>query len=221
VIRRLAVTALLLVLFVPARAGAQDERLSRLDGRTRAEVAALVDSARVAGLPTEPLVDKALEGASKRADGSRIAAAVRALSRELTAARAALGVVASEAELVAAADALRAGAGPAVLTRLRAMRQAEALTIPLAVLSDLVARGVPADTAAGAVLSLAGSGAKDADFVTLRRNVERDIMAGAPPVVAASIRSKGLPSSLPPRPPQGAVGDAASPQALEGTKRRP
>lgn len=218
---RLAITALLLLSLVPVRAGAQDDRLSRLDGRTRADVVALVDSARAAGLPTEPLVDKALEGASKRADGSRIAAAVRALSRELMAARAALGVVASEAELVAGADALRAGAGPAVLTRLRAMRQSEALTIPLAVLSDLVARGVPADTAAGAVLSLAGSGAKDADFVTLRRNVERDIMAGAPPVVAASIRSKGLPSSLPPTPTRGAVGDAASPQALEGTKRRP
>jgi hypothetical protein len=221
VISRLAVTALLLVVLSPMRAGAQDDRLSRLDGRTRAEVTAVVDSARAAGLPVEPLIDKALEGASKRADGSRIAAAVRALSRELAAARAALGVVASEAELVAAADALRAGAGPAVLTRLRAMRQAEALTIPLAVLSDLVARGVPADTAAGAVLSLAGSGAKDADFVTLRRNVERDIMAGAPPVVAASIRSKGLPSSLPPTHTRGAVGDAASPQALEGTKRRP
>ncbi|HJU64214.1 MAG TPA: hypothetical protein VJ596_00995 [Gemmatimonadaceae bacterium] len=217
---RLTIAALLLVVLLPLRAGAQDDRLSRLDARTRATVGSIVDSARAAGLPTEPLVDKALEGASKRAEGSRIAAAVRSLARELGAARTALGV-ASEAELVAAADALRAGADAAVLARLRAMRQTEALTIPLAVLSDLVARGVPADTAAGAVLALAGTGARDADFVTLRRNVERDIMAGAPPVVAASIRSKGLPSSLPPTQTRGAVGDAASPQTLEGTKRRP
>ncbi|MEJ7810624.1 MAG: hypothetical protein WKG32_09480, partial [Gemmatimonadaceae bacterium] len=51
---------------------ASDARLdARLDPRTRASVAAVLDSARAAGLPTEPLVDKALEGASKRADGAR------------------------------------------------------------------------------------------------------------------------------------------------------
>ncbi|MDQ3696818.1 MAG: hypothetical protein M3373_02165, partial [Gemmatimonadota bacterium] len=71
--------------------GAQDPRLeARLDARTRAGVVAIVDSARAAALPTEPLVLKALEGASKRAGRERILAAVRTLAVELGAARAAL-----------------------------------------------------------------------------------------------------------------------------------
>ena len=41
-------------------AAAQDPRLERLDAGTRPLVAALVDSARTAGLPAEPLVQRAL-----------------------------------------------------------------------------------------------------------------------------------------------------------------
>ncbi|MGH7720773.1 MAG: hypothetical protein ACREON_18240 [Gemmatimonadaceae bacterium] len=215
------VLAALAVVLAPERAGAQDDRLGRLDSRTRAEVIVLMDSARAIGLPVEPLVDKALEGASKRADGKRIVAAVGSLAREMAAARGALAAATSDGELVAAAGAMRAGAGAQAIARLRALRAGEALTIPLAVLSDLIARGVPVDTAVAAVLSLAGTGARDADFVALRRNVERDIMAGAPPMVAASIRSRGLPTSLPPASVRGAATDAATTGSLDNTKRRP
>jgi hypothetical protein len=57
----------------------------------------------------------------------------------------------------------------------------------LAVLTDLVARGVPTDTAAKAVLTLAAK-ARDEDLVDFRRAVERDIAVGAPPAAAASVR---------------------------------
>ena len=57
----------------------------------------------------------------------------------------------------------------------------------LAVLTDLVARGVPIDTAAKAVLTLAAK-ARDEDLVDFRRAVERDIAIGAPPAAAASVR---------------------------------
>ncbi|MDQ3810146.1 MAG: hypothetical protein M3336_07640, partial [Chloroflexota bacterium] len=73
-----ACLALMLALFVP-QVQAQDARLAaRLDPATRKAVEVIVDSARAAGLPTEPLIDKALEGASKRASGGRITAAVQA-----------------------------------------------------------------------------------------------------------------------------------------------
>ena len=166
------------------RGGRLDPRLDRLDSISRPMVAALVDSARAAALPTEPLVQRALEGATKRATADRIVAAVRRLALDLGHAREALGPTTSPPELGAAAAALRAGAPPATLTALRRVRR-ESLTVPLAVLTDLVASGVPVDSAAAAVLALAAK-ARDADLVEFRRAVERDIALGASPASATA-----------------------------------
>jgi hypothetical protein len=162
-------------------------------------VAALVDSARAAGLPTEPLVQRALEGTSKRAAGDRVVAAVRRLARDLGTARSALGPVATSAEIDAGAAALYAGARPADLTALRARRPRQSLVVPLGVLADLVATGVPADTAAAAVLALAATTADD-DYLAFRRNVERDIALGAPPAAAAAVRSTAATADAIPKP---------------------
>jgi hypothetical protein len=191
-------------LVLPAVAGAQTERLAgRLDERTRAAVIAIVDSVRSSGVPADPLVNKALEGASKGADGARIVAAVRALAANLGTVRAALGAGATEPELVAGAAALRAGASVAFLGRLRASYPREPLVVPLAVMADLVARGVPADTAEGSVLALVKAGVREADLVAFRQSVERDIALGAPAGAAATVRAAagdiattGVPSML-------------------------
>lgn len=171
-------------------AAAQDARLSRLDAVTGAAVSRLVDSARAAGLPVEPLVDKALEGASKHAPGPRIAEAVRLLLADLGRARGALGG-GPEAELVAGAAALRAGLPPDALGRLRQARGDAPLTVPLATLADLVARGVPVETAQSVIAALAARGEPDARYVELRRVVESDIGAGVPPAAAATVRAQG------------------------------
>jgi hypothetical protein len=63
----------------------------------------------------------------------------------------------------------------------------------LAVLADLIASGVPADSAAAALLVLAPT-ARDADLVEFRRAVERDIALGAPPAAATSVRLTGATS---------------------------
>ena len=174
---------------LPGVARAQAERLSgRLDERTRSTVAALVDSARVAGLPTDPLVNKALEGSSKGADGPRIVAAVRTLAADLGRARAALGGAPSELELVAGAAALRAGASPSFLASVRATYPQAALAVPLAVMADLAARGVPSDTASRSVLALVRAGLREAELVAFRQGVERDIALGAPAGAAAAVR---------------------------------
>lgn len=191
--RILALTALLAV---PALAHAQDRLAGRLAEATRAQVAAIVDSARSAGLPTDPLVNRALEGAAKGAEGERIVAAVRALTARLGEARAALGSSAGEAELVAGAAALRAGAAPAFLARLRREAPREPLVVPLAVMADLVARGVPADTAAESVIALMQEGVRDAYLVAFRQSVERDIALGAPAGGAADARASGFAANL-------------------------
>ena len=170
------------------RAQAQDARLARLpDDATRVQVNALLDDARATGLPAEPLVDRALEGVARNAPADKIVLAVTRLRDELRVARSAFGVTASAAELISGASALRAGATRADLARLHELRSGQKLTIAAAVLADMVAAGVPADTGIAAVLALAPV-AKDADYVAFRRNVERDIALGASPAAAIGVR---------------------------------
>jgi hypothetical protein len=196
VVVRHAGAALSLALALVGAAGsarAQDARLgTQLDEGTRVLVQAVVDSARAAGLPTEPLVDKALEGARKRADGARITRAVTALATRLRMSRSSLGAGATESDLVAGAAALQAGVAADVLHQLRAARPSGALAVPLVVLSDLVTRGVPADTAAAVVLLVARGGLGDDAFLTLQREVQRDVMGGAPPASSAALRTRGV-----------------------------
>jgi hypothetical protein len=173
---------------VSAPAFAQELRLEgRVPESARIEVDAILDSARAHGLPTEPLVDRALEGASKGAPGDLIVAAVRRLAGDLSSALDAFGPESSDPEIVAGASALRAGAQPEDLEDLRLLRTDQSLTIAAAVLADLVAAGVPADTAAVAVVALA-TAADDVEYIAFRRNVERDIALGASPVAALGVR---------------------------------
>lgn len=198
---RYAASVLLVAILLPARVHAQAAtpapgiaaRLAAvLDAPTRSAVMSVIDSAVAARLPANPLVAKALEGASRSAPGPRIVAAVRNLVLRLATARAALGAGASESDLVAAASAVQAGVAPELLARLRALRPRAPLAVPLVVLTDLVERGVRPDTAAGLVLTVARSSAGDDAFTALRRTVARDIAAGTPPSVAAAVRTQDV-----------------------------
>jgi hypothetical protein len=201
--RALSLFVFALALGAPAALRAQDARLdSRLDARTREAVVAIIDSARVEGIPSEPLVQKALEGASKHADGARILTAVRMLARELGDARSALGSTSSDAEVIAGSSALHAGIAPAALSKMRASRTHGSLTVALAVLSDLVARGVPGDTATTVISALTTAGAQDAELLRFQQGVERDIAQGATPAAAIGVRAQGaFPTTAPRRTP--------------------
>jgi hypothetical protein len=164
---------------------------ARLDPAVRAAIEQTVAEATSQGLPTEPLIDKALEGMAKGAAPSRIVAAVRTLASGLASARRELGPATRPADLVAGAEALRAGVEPAALGRLRQSRPSASLLMPLVVLADLISRGVPVDAAADAVLVLAGRGASDAEFGAMQQEIHHDIQAGAPPATAAAVRSRG------------------------------
>lgn len=171
-----------------------DARLTRLDPSTRVAVAAVVDSARKTRLPTEPLIDKALEGEKKGADGGRIIMAVRGLYAELRSARAALGAGASTDEINAGANALHAGLPMRNLAQLRSASQHAGrarVTLPLTVATDLIARGVPVAVASDVVLSLARAGLRDADYTMFQRNVRVDIENGADAATAAQTRARG------------------------------
>jgi hypothetical protein len=66
------------------------------------------------------------------------------------------------------------------------------VTIPLAVLTDLIGRQVAVPTATSLVLQLERSGVKDGELTLFQRNVRADIERGADPTVAATTRARGL-----------------------------
>jgi hypothetical protein len=200
--------------------GVVDPRLSsRLDARTRSAVVALVDSARSLNLPTEPLIDKALEGAAKRASSQQIISAVRAYSVQLGQARAALGEASSAGELIGGAQAIRAGIPVNQLEKLRSVRKSVQIAAALTVVSDLVSREVPVDTAVSVVAELITASATDDQLLGVRADVETDILAGKSPALAASSRGHALQQTLAAQtPPNGAGGSGTLP-SRSGTNR--
>ncbi|MEO8633841.1 MAG: hypothetical protein ABI587_01055 [Gemmatimonadales bacterium] len=154
------------------QASAQDPRLTaRLTEGLALRITRLADSARAAGLPPEPLIQKALEGESKGADAARIEAAVAALLGNLTRARDALGAQVGDEVIVAGAQALRLGATVTQLRDLQALQGDRPLVVPLGVFTDLLAAGVPIVRAWQSVQDVARHGGEDQQFERLRERV--------------------------------------------------
>ena len=180
------------------RAAAQQSRAlpDRLSPAARATIERLVDSARVAGLPTAPLIDKAAEGVLKGADDERIVRAVQSLARELGQARSTLGPSADVAVLGAAASAIHAGVTSADLHALAfptgGAPDAGALSSALVTLVDLVAKRVPVAAATKSIRDLLERRASEHDFVALRSEVEQDILAGRSPEASLTARVRGV-----------------------------
>lgn len=186
----------------PASASPDPRLAARLDGASAQAVEALVDRARADSLPTEPLVQRALEGATKGAPGPRIVAAVEALLGRLRVSRDLIGASSNAAELVAAAGALQAGVDTAAIAAIRSGSGDRSLTVRLAVLADLIGRGVPGRKASSVILDWSRRGTGDRAFLDLRRGVEAAILSGSPPeaAMAAGVRAVSpLPGAPDPR----------------------
>jgi hypothetical protein len=202
--------------------GTVDSRLAaRLDPRTRTAVAAIIDSARLASLPVEPLIDKALEGAAKRASSQQIVSAVRTFAGQLLDARRALGDRSTDPELLGGAQAIRAGIPVQQLERLRRARSGVQIATALTVASDLVSREVPVDTAVVVVTKLVGSSASDEQLLAFRSDIEEDIQSGKPPAVAASTRGHALEQTLAQSALPNGAGNPGALPSPSGTSRGP
>ena len=179
-----------------ARAQEVDRTLPlQLSAPTRATLDRLIDSARVAGLPVDPLYSKVREGVFRSADEPRVITAVQRLTRDLGDARAALGDSAGAEEITAGANALRAGLHPADLSRLResrARRSDHPLTVALVVLADLATRGVPPAMAAASLNELVARNVSDGSLLSFRQNVERDLVGGRSPASALDARTRAM-----------------------------
>jgi hypothetical protein len=167
--------------------GVDSALAGRVDPAALPAVVAIIDSAKAAGLPSASLVDKALEGSAKHADPDRIVSAVRGLAGALGAAREALGPASTADELTAGAGAIRAGIPETTVARARTGRGGQPVTIPLAVMSELVARGLTPDSAAALVLTRTTRGTDDAALVSLAH----ETATSAPPAVTAATAGGG------------------------------
>lgn len=195
-----------LLLLTPSLLAAQDPRLAqRLDAPSAAAVQRIVDDARAGGLPTEPLVLRALEGATRAVPGPRIVAAVGGYAERLGRTRDALGAKATEGDLVAGASALYAGVTPEQLAQLRTSRHGDSIVLPASVIVDLVNRGVPPTRAAAEVLRLTASRPDDAALKRLNEVIRGEGDATIP-ASALSRRVSGILATLPPPSPGATAG---------------
>lgn len=185
------------------------------DSATTAAVQRVLVDAERQGLPLGPLVLKVREGTAKRASSARLLQALSQLAARLGDARSALPPGRTERELAAAAEALQAGVTPAQLTRIGQRAAQQSLTVPLGVLTQLIAAGVPKARAVTLVEALLARGATIQQLVALGDAVESDIVAGLAAPVAFSLRSNGLLESLPP------LGTTAANGSPTGTPRGP
>jgi hypothetical protein len=194
--RRLALTLALAGASVAWQQQGPDGRLLRLDARTREAVSDVVDRAKKDGIPTEPLIDRALEGVSKRAAGTVIVNAVSRFAEDMRRARTALGPSSTPTEIVAAAYALKNGVKLEELEKLRSVRAGQRYAAALDAMSYLINRGVPADTASSTLISLVLAQATDEQITDLRREVEQDIAGGMPAGIATVSRGVGVERAL-------------------------
>lgn len=164
----------------------------------------IVDGAAEAGLPVEPLLNKALEGAAKRVPAPRVADAISGLAGRLGTAREALGAGASTGTLVAGADALRRGVNRDAIREMaeRASAGRDA-SVALVVLGDLVELDVPVEDALATVTEALERGREGDDLFAVSAAVRRLIGQGIVPAQAATavdrvLRGLGAPPGVPP-----------------------
>lgn len=190
-------TTVMLGALPPLTLIAQDpDPLSRLDSQTRFTVELIIDSARVSGVPTRPLMLMALEGQAKHADNRHIVAAVRTQFHSELDVRVALGSTLSESEWTAGAAALQAGVPLEGLAKFRGERTGRPLLRALVTLTDLIQRGVPVSEASSAILELWSRGAGESDIYGLWKSVDDDIHSGQNPGAALAQRMREVPARV-------------------------
>ena len=174
--------------------------LAKADRHTRFLIGTILDSARIAQLPTARIRAKAIEGISKRVDDGEVVRTARSILVSLREARAVLGA-ASDANLSEAANVLAEHMKPNQLVMVRSATEGRSIVCAFSVLSDLVALGVRRENATSAIAKLWQGGASDADFYRMWSDVQSDALAGANAAVALQRRVQEFRRGTSPRVP--------------------
>lgn len=193
--------AVLLLVFPGRIAVAQDPltRLRQLLPQAEVErVLALVSEARTRGLPERALLARILEGAAKGAPLERLLLAGGRVVEDLATARSALeqgGRIPLPEEIEAGAVAVDLGVGGGALAGLAASAPSgRSLVVPLAVVAELVGRGLPVDHAIAAVRSRLDLASSDVELAALPEIAAQLLAEGASAEFVADWALRGPPS---------------------------
>jgi hypothetical protein len=190
-----------MVAAAPARGQAQDEAAlatlrASMSATAYASLTATLRDAQQRGLPTQPLVAKALEGAAKNIPGDRIVVAVRQTSDGLAQAQALLharGALTTEAEVTAVATARQRGVPADAIGRLAAGAGGRgSVGMSAHVLADVMERGVPLAVGVEVLAAWRSHGADPARLGEIPAAVDRLVRQGVVPARAGAAITAGL-----------------------------
>lgn len=166
-----------------------------------AHVLAVIADARSHGLPAAALEQRALKFAARGVPASDIARAVTEHAERQTRAKTLLEAVRGSSttgeEVEAGAEAIREGLdGDDVSALAKSAPSGRSLTIPLYVLGNLTARGLPTGQALERVSNRLAAGASDADLELLPAQAN-DAHDGAPGAVGRDLGATRRPAAAP------------------------
>jgi hypothetical protein len=200
--------------FPPPSGAAQSPR-ARLTGRIPAAAIAPVDSvvrlAAADGVPTDGLVEKALEGGAKQASSEQIVAAVAQVATQLRQARTLLlrsGATApvQPAEVVAVAAALVRGLPAPLVQRLVAVLPGEPTGPALDAVAEMVGHGFAQDSAVDLVVDAVRQGLRGLRLLDVATASVHELQRGRSHTLALADVRRRLPNvPTTPTPPPAAV----------------
>ncbi|MGH7623333.1 MAG: hypothetical protein ACREMU_13400 [Gemmatimonadaceae bacterium] len=168
------------------------------DSAAASQLSQIVNAVRANGLPADPIIAMARLGALTHAPSARIVAAARLVAARLATARTALAPKPSAADIAAGEDALSIGVQADALRVVRAASPNRSVAVPLGVLAQLVASGVPTKRAMTMVTDLMKQGVTNTQLVALGNDVNADVARGARPEASLETRMGGLTAVLAP-----------------------
>ncbi|MBX3148178.1 MAG: hypothetical protein KF785_15550 [Gemmatimonadales bacterium] len=165
-------------LLTEAEASREVRVIRRLGPDARARIEALLQHARAAGLPTQPIVERIEAGQSRRTPASQLVATAEATVARLESASREFrdaGRLADQREIVLAALVLeRGGSLDQLAYLLRSVSPARSLLVPLDVMARLAAQGTEPGRAVEQVGRQLATGADDqAIAMLLTSNISR------------------------------------------------
>jgi hypothetical protein len=179
-----------------AQNATQDAKLrAAMSASAYASFTTAIRDARDRGLPTEPLIAKALEGAAKSVPGDRIVIAVRQTSDRMVRAQVILRASrpTTSDEIVAVSDALQRSVPEDALRRIVSDSAGRAsVALSAHAFADLVGHGVPVAVGLEVIGAWRNGGADAARLKEIPVAIERLVRQGVAPARAGAGVAAGL-----------------------------
>ncbi len=182
-------------------------RLVRVPDAARPAIDSLIAVAVAESLPTEPLVQKALEGSAKGVPPDRLVTGVRRGLMQLREARSIVtravpGQPAPEGHVAAVAAALARGLSPAIVERLISVAPTEPPAPALHATADLVAHGFDPDSAADLLVEARSKGLRGDRLLDVAAAADHELQrAGGRTQADALAKVRAMLPDVPPPPP--------------------